>query len=63
MFDGREPVYILCDPEMVKQLAVKDFDHWEDHQSFVDGDFCLPCVHNIQNYRFEDIFFYFSRKF
>lgn len=38
MFDFRKPMYFIRDPEMVKQLAVKDFDHFEDHRSFVDDD-------------------------
>ncbi|KAG4075135.1 hypothetical protein HA402_006152 [Bradysia odoriphaga] len=36
IFDMRKPTYCLRDPELLKQLAVKDFDHFEDHRSFVD---------------------------
>ncbi len=36
MFDFRKPMYSVRDPDVVKQLAVKDFDHFEDHRSFVD---------------------------
>lgn len=36
LFDMRKPFYSIRDPEVLKQLAVKDFDHFEDHRSFVD---------------------------
>lgn len=30
---------MVRDPEIIKQIAIKDFDHFEDHQSFADvGD-------------------------
>lgn len=32
----RKPFYCVRDPEVLKQIAVKDFDHFEDHRSFVD---------------------------
>lgn len=36
MFDGRIPFYFIRDPDIIKQLAVKDFDNFEDHRSFID---------------------------
>lgn len=36
MFDFRTPQYIIRDPEIVKQIAVKDFDFFEDHPVFAD---------------------------
>lgn len=36
LFDFRVPFFMIRDPEVIKQLAVKDFDHFEDHRSFVD---------------------------
>lgn len=36
LFDFRTPQYIIRDPDVIKQIAVKDFDHFEDHQSFTD---------------------------
>lgn len=36
LFDLRSPVYFLRDPDVIKQLVVKDFDHFEDHKTFVD---------------------------
>lgn len=32
----RKPFFCVRDPDVLKQLAVKDFDHFEDHRSFVD---------------------------
>lgn len=36
IFDFTEPTILLRDPELVKKLVVKDFDSFQDHQSFVD---------------------------
>lgn len=36
MFDMRTPQYVARDPEAIKQIGVKNFDHFEDHQSFTD---------------------------
>nr|CAD7440776.1 unnamed protein product [Timema bartmani] len=30
MFRFNQPVYVLCDPETIKQITVKDFDHFID---------------------------------
>lgn len=38
MFDFREPLFIIRDPEIIKRVGVKDFDHFEDHRSFTDSD-------------------------
>lgn len=29
---------MVRDPELIKQLAIKDFDHFEDHRSFLDDN-------------------------
>ncbi|XP_035788120.1 probable cytochrome P450 9f2 [Anopheles albimanus] len=31
MFNVRQPVYVVRDPELIKQITVKDFDHFADH--------------------------------
>uniref|UniRef100_A0A2M3Z6X2 Putative cytochrome n=1 Tax=Anopheles braziliensis TaxID=58242 RepID=A0A2M3Z6X2_9DIPT len=31
MFNIRQPVYVVRDPELIKQITVKDFDHFADH--------------------------------
>lgn len=36
MFDFRTPQFIIRDPEVVKQIGVKDFDYFEDHPQFLD---------------------------
>lgn len=36
MFDFRVPRYVIREPEGIKQIAIKDFDHFEDHATFTD---------------------------
>lgn len=36
IFDFRKPLIILRDPQLIKQLTVKDFDHFENHRMFLD---------------------------
>lgn len=36
MFDFRVPQYVVRDPETIKLITVKDFDHFEDHKTFTD---------------------------
>ncbi|KAJ8928372.1 hypothetical protein NQ314_019103 [Rhamnusium bicolor] len=33
-----KPILILKDPDLIKQIAVKDFDHFTDHRTFVPED-------------------------
>lgn len=35
-FDFRTPQFIIRSPELYKQIAIKDFDHFEDHYAFLD---------------------------
>lgn len=37
MFDFRAPQYVIRDPELFKQITIKDFDHFEDHRGFFDA--------------------------
>ncbi|XP_059611831.1 uncharacterized protein LOC132258517 [Phlebotomus argentipes] len=36
MFEMRRPVFFIRDPELIKQLTVKDFDHFLDHRLNID---------------------------
>lgn len=36
MFEFTRPLYVLRDPEVIKQMAVKDFEYFEDHRPFID---------------------------
>lgn len=36
-FDFRKPTYIIRDPELIRKIAIKDFDSFEDHKYFL-GD-------------------------
>lgn len=38
IFDFRIPLWVARDPDLIKQLAVKDFDHFEDHRSFIEDN-------------------------
>lgn len=38
LFDFGSPVYVIRDPHLIKQLAVKEFDHFVDHKFMLDGD-------------------------
>lgn len=38
MFESRQPTWIIRDPTIIKQIAVKDFDHFEDHRKFMDDE-------------------------
>ncbi|XP_062558865.1 probable cytochrome P450 9f2 [Armigeres subalbatus] len=44
MFNMLNPVFVIRDPEMLKRIAVKDFDHFVDHSSF-GGDQELDSSH------------------
>lgn len=37
-FDFLSPVYMIRDPELIKKLAIKEFDHFQDHKSVIGGD-------------------------
>lgn len=36
-FDFRRPQIIVRDPQLLKQLMITDFDHFQDHRMFVDA--------------------------
>lgn len=36
-FDFSTWAYVIRDPEVYKQIAIKDFDHFQDHRVFVDN--------------------------
>lgn len=38
MFEFRKPFFFIRDPEVIKQLTVKDFDHFEDHLLFLNDE-------------------------
>ncbi|XP_037811692.1 probable cytochrome P450 9f2 [Lucilia sericata] len=37
VFDQRQPLYLIRDPEVIKQIAIKDFDHFVNHRT-IFGD-------------------------
>jgi cytochrome P450 family 9 len=36
VFEFRRPFYMLRDPGLIKQLAIKDFDHFMDHRTIIN---------------------------
>ncbi|XP_065080349.1 cytochrome P450 9e2-like [Ochlerotatus camptorhynchus] len=32
LYDVNIPMFVICDPELIKRIAVKDFDHFMDHR-------------------------------
>lgn len=38
MFDFKQPVYLIRDPEILKHLAVKEFDSFPEHRSVIDEE-------------------------
>ncbi|XP_059612488.1 probable cytochrome P450 9f2 [Phlebotomus argentipes] len=39
VFDFRTPILVIRDPEMCKNLAIKEFDHFTDHLNIIPDDF------------------------
>ncbi|KAF7400443.1 hypothetical protein HZH66_005627 [Vespula vulgaris] len=37
-FDFNKPVVIVRDPELIKTIAIKSFDYFTDHRSFIDSE-------------------------
>lgn len=38
VYQFTQPSLIIRDPELIKELTVKDFDHFTDHRQFGDID-------------------------
>jgi cytochrome P450 family 9 len=38
MFEFRKPVYIIRDPKLAKQMAIKDFDYFVNHTVVMDDN-------------------------
>lgn len=32
------PVFLIRDPELIKKLAIKEFDHFQDHNAVIESD-------------------------
>lgn len=31
----RKPLYVFCDPDLIKQITIKDFEYFTDHSDFL----------------------------
>lgn len=38
IFDNREPVLLLRDPELIKRIMIRDFDHFVNRRQFLPDD-------------------------
>lgn len=38
MYLFNSPTLVIRDPELIKQILVKDFDHFLDHKPFIDPE-------------------------
>ncbi len=38
VFEMRSPTYVIHDPEIIKKIGVKDFDHFPDRRGFLDPE-------------------------
>lgn len=38
MFEYKHPVYFIRDPEIIKKLTIKEFDHFTDHRLVIDEE-------------------------
>uniref|UniRef100_A0A1I8PHS0 Cytochrome P450 n=1 Tax=Stomoxys calcitrans TaxID=35570 RepID=A0A1I8PHS0_STOCA len=38
IFDQNQPIFMIKDPELIKQITVKDFDHFVNHRTFGNAD-------------------------
>lgn len=54
-FQFRTPFVVIRDPELLKQLAVKDFDHFVDHGPFVDDDLFGNSLFQMKGQRWRDM--------
>lgn len=37
-YDFLKPTVFIRDPEIIKQITIKDFEHFEDHPPFIDAE-------------------------
>lgn len=37
-FNFMTPLYLIRDPELFRQIAIKDFDSFEDHKFVIDAE-------------------------
>lgn len=38
VYEGRSPTIYVCDPELIRLIFVKDFDHFQDRRQIDLGD-------------------------
>lgn len=44
MFQFKSPLLVIRDPDLIKQLAVKDFDHFSNHRDFIFNEDVEPLM-------------------
>ncbi|XP_055381429.1 uncharacterized protein LOC129612012 [Condylostylus longicornis] len=38
VFEGRDPMYVVNDLELLKKITIKDFEHFRNHKGFVEAE-------------------------
>ncbi|XP_005180111.3 probable cytochrome P450 9f2 [Musca domestica] len=56
-FDNRQPLYMIRDPDLVKQVLIKDFDHFVNRQSFAanSDNFIANSLFMLENDKWRDM--------
>uniref|UniRef100_A0A1I8PP43 Cytochrome P450 n=1 Tax=Stomoxys calcitrans TaxID=35570 RepID=A0A1I8PP43_STOCA len=58
-FDQNKPVVVIKDPDLIKQIGVKDFDHFMNHRDFTDPndnkDLFAASLFLMQNGKWKDM--------
>lgn len=44
MFQLRHPMLVIRDPDLIKQMVVKDFEHFSNHREFLFNDEVEPLM-------------------
>ncbi|XP_055852653.1 probable cytochrome P450 9f2 [Episyrphus balteatus] len=56
LFDLRSPAYGIRDPELLKQITIKEFDHFVNHRSAIkDGGLLDKAVNNLRDQKWKDM--------
>ncbi|XP_055908122.1 uncharacterized protein LOC129942964 [Eupeodes corollae] len=56
LFDLRSPAYAIRDPELLKRITIKEFDHFVNHRiAFRDGGLLDKAVNNLRDQRWKDM--------
>ncbi|KAL5283302.1 hypothetical protein ACFFRR_005904 [Megaselia abdita] len=57
IYDTKTPMYLIRNPEVLRQIAIKDFDHFMNHRTFFDdgGGLFENSLFSMQNQKWKDM--------